>query len=241
MLNISGLETLLYIVRDTGVIPDKLHVLSGVGKPRHGMWIVTHEGLVEQEGYGITSLVAYNVKEAEMFTDKTVCKYIGLTEGQQECCVFGVEAGEEEMIKMKTSLNTKGKKRVVCDNQSGKPDIIQEPLVVINTEPVNESVSEGTTETTGKEETGEDIGETGEDTQIITPSDEVLPEDLVAEGALNPDIKPNFEYAQSLSLTGNKNEQKLALESYARKFGIELNRNIKFDAMMIDFKEKASV
>ena len=206
MFNISGLNALLRVIRDTGIRPTKLHILSGVSKPRHGLWIVTHKGLVEQEGYGISSLVEYNLKEAEMFTEDTVCKYIGLTVGQQEVCVFGIEAGDEEVIKMKTSLNTTVGNRQLCGEGCNDNKHEHKPLVVIAPVVVDEP--------------------------IITESIVIEPEKVDAPEA------PDFEYAQSLSDTGNKNEQKAALEEYARKFDIELNRGTKFDAMMVDFKEK---
>ena len=142
MFNISGLNALLRVIRETGIKPTKLHILSGVSKPRHGLWIVAHKGLVEQEGCGITSLVDYNLKEAEMFTSDTMCKYIGLTEGQQECCVFGIEAGEDEVIKMKTSLNTSVGNRQVCGEGCDEHDHDHEhkPLVTIKPVVVDEPI-----------------------------------------------------------------------------------------------------
>lgn len=265
MFNISGLNTLLRIVRETGIKPTKLHILSGVSKARHGLWIITHKGLVEEEGYGITSLVDYNIKEAKMFTDETVCKYIGLTEGQQECCVFGIEAGEDEVIKMKTSLNTKVGVRQICGE--GCEDHDHKPLVTIK--PVVENKDANTDTELSEQDTGEsgdgdgESGNSGSDGDSETLSEQSTSDELSDEPSdsgnsdstveestevetkktdsnLNPEIEPNFEYAQSLSGTGNKNEQKLALEEYARRFNIELNRGTKFDAMMADFKEKAS-
>ena len=245
MFNISGLNALLRVIRETGIKPTKLHILSGVSKPRHGLWIVTHKGLVEEEGYGITSLVDYNLKEAEMFTEDTVCKYIGLTEGQQEVCVFGIEAGEDEVIRMKTSLNTSVGNRQICGEGCNDHDHEHKPLVAIKppvVEVTKETTDESSDTSAGGEEEG--TGESTESTEDITVSETTSDSESTESESVDSNVDapevPDFEYAQSLSKTGNKNEQKAALEIYARKFDIELNRGTKFDAMMVDFKEKAS-
>ncbi len=245
MFNISGLNTLLRVVRETGIKPTKLHILSGVSKPRHGLWIVTHKGLVEEEGYGIDTLVDYNLKEAEMFTEDTVCKYIGLTVGQQEVCVFGIEAGDEEVIRMKTSLNTTIGNRQVCgegceDHEDHKPLVTIKPVVENKDDVPTEGTGENLSEPKESVEDSTISEATGDSESTETVSTDTVVETKNTDSNLNPEIEPDFEYAQSLSETGNKNEQKAALDSYAQRFGIELNRGTKFDAMMVDFKEKAS-
>ncbi len=258
MLEITGLDLLLKVVRETGIKPTKLAIHSIIQKPRHGVWVVKDGINCIGQGYGIDTLVDYNLDHAEALTDKNDYRFIGLTAGQHNTVVFGVTyEDEEDMISVRTVLSG-GKVPIAVVEH--KPLVSINPIVENNDDDViNELSEQDSTELSvgdgergdseGNGESGDSEGTNSGDTESTSENETIdegtsegdTAETKNVESDLNPEIKPNFEYAGSLSKTGNKNEQKVALEDYARKFGVELSRGKKFEAMIVDSKEATNV
>jgi hypothetical protein len=77
------------------------------------------------------------------------------------------------------------------------------------------------------------------DKEVITEED-TTPEETTPESSLNEVLHTNIdlEYASTLSQGKSKKASKEALELYARKFGIELNRTKSFDNMLKSLQEQ---
>lgn len=255
MKEIVGLKGLVSEILEVGIKPLSIAITEGCVSMRHGMWLVTNPEIgVLHEGYGLNTLADMLVDKPETLGGKdSVVKYLTLGVDQEESTVFGVHYSEEqeEMIRMKTKLSTTVGSRQVCgdgcDTNHDTPcskehcdeNITQETVDVETIGSEDNSAEEDNKESNTNPEgetTPEVTEEEGSDNQEVSTEQSVVIEDTSIEETTE-DNKPDFEHAESLYNSEDKSGSKVALESYAREFDVELSRGKTFENMMIDFKE----
>lgn len=106
---------------------------------------------------------------------------------------------------------------------------VKHELDVTGTPEIKQVEEEPIKEQSGKEDV---VSETEE---LQANSEDVLGSEVDVQEATSKDL-PDWHFAESLSVFGTKSECKIALEDYARKFGVELNRQQKFENMMKNFR-----
>lgn len=229
MKEIVGLKGLVSEILEVGIKPLSIAITEGCVSMRHGMWLVTNPEIgVLHEGYGLNTLADMLVDKPETLGGKdSVVKYLTLGVDQEESTVFGVHYSEEqeEMIKMKTKLSTTVGSRQVCgdgcDTNHDTP---------CSKEHCDENITQETVdvETIGSEDNSVEEDNEESNTNLEGETTPEQPEET---------LKPDFEHAQSLYDESDKSGSKVALESYAREFDVELSRGKTFENMMVDFKE----
>ena len=121
---------------------------------------------------------------------------------------------EEAMIRIKTTLDSlaAGKRTMVGEGCKHEQKCKEKELC-------------------GEDSARDDVGhgESGDCKGVVGETDEETIE-------IQPASQPDFEYAATLEEGRTKSEAKLALESYGKEFGIDLQRNKTFNNMLVDFK-----
>jgi hypothetical protein len=212
MKEITGLSELVSYLFTLDNKPKHIAITSGSVGMRHGMWVATLDDVVTQQGYGLSTLVDVVVDKPKAVTD-CVFKYLLLSKEQQEVTTFDVYLEEENMIKTKTKLTT----------PVGNRDVgIKEGV---------DNTHTNTDEVVGRTPKGQEKKK-----EVVV---EPVVEPVVETEAPSEVAKPDFDHAASLESVGTKKESKIALEEYAREFGIELQRNKSFSNMLKDFKSES--